>query len=71
MSDSSNLTLSEALKNGRLQEFIDKQEGLKIPSVKIKDFEKVVKKAVKKAVKERPPQDQTSGSRARGGSRGK
>lgn len=67
MSDSSNLTLSEALKNGRLQEFIDEQERLKIPPVKAKDFENLVKRVVKAP----PPQGQTSGSRARGGSSGK
>ena len=67
MSDSSRLRLSEALKNGRLQEFISQQEALKVPSISKDEFGKLVKAAVTTP----PPQGQTSGSRVRGGSAGK
>ena len=62
-----NLNLSEALKNGRLQDFIAEQEALKTAPVN-KD---VFNKFVKAAITEPPQPSQTSGSRARGGSRGK
>ncbi len=67
MSDSSRLRLSEALKNGQLQEFISQQEALKVPSISKDELGKLVKAAVTTP----PPQDQTSGSPVRGGSTGK
>lgn len=65
--DKGHISLSEALKIGRLQDFIAQNEGLEVSPVSKRQFDAVVKKAVKVP----PPQGQTSGSRARGGSSGK
>ena len=61
------MTLVEALKSGRLSEFISEQELFGFGKANKKQFDTVIKQAVK----ERPPQDQTSGSPVRGGSGGK
>lgn len=61
------LALTEALKSGRLQDFIALQEADNLPPVSINKFNKTIKAAVTA----HPPQGRTSGSRARDGSSGK
>ncbi len=61
------MTLVEAIKSGRLSEFIAEQELLGFGKANKKQFDATVKQAVKAP----PPQDQTSDFRARGGSAGK
>lgn len=61
------LTLSQAKKNGQLQDFALEQERLGVPSISVSLFDELVKIAVKAP----PPQDQTSGSRAHDDSNGK
>jgi hypothetical protein len=61
------LTLSKALKNGQLQEFIAQEEHLERGQADRHSFDEVIKKAVTK----HQSQDQTSGSHVRGGSTGK
>ena len=63
----SNISLSEALKTGRLQDFIAQQEAPGMEPVKRRQFDA----AVKKFATAPKPQDQTSGSRAPDGSTGK
>jgi hypothetical protein len=64
---SKGLSLSEAQKTGRLQEFIAQQEALELQSVSTQTFDK----AVRAAAKGSQPRDRTSRSRVRGGSTGK
>lgn len=61
------LSLAEAQKTGRLEEFIAQAEAQGIGSASQEMFNAIVGQAVK----ERPPSDQTSRSRGSGGSRGK
>ena len=61
------LTLVEAIRTGRLTEFIAEQETNGVEKVSKNQFDAMIKQAVKAP----PPQDQTSGSRVRGGSNGK
>lgn len=61
------LTLQEALKTNRLDDFIAQSEAAGVAAAKSDDFDRVVKRVVKAL----PPRGQTSGSRARGGSNGK
>ena len=61
------ISLVEAIKTGRLSEFIFEQETNAVEKVSKRQFEAVVKQAVTA----RPPQDQTSGSRVPGNSSGK
>lgn len=61
------ISLMEAIKTGRLSEFIAEQESNGVEKISKTKFDAIVKKAVKAP----RSQDQTSGSRARGGSRGK
>lgn len=61
------LTLQEAIKFNRLDDFIAQSEAEGVASASEAEFDKMVKRVVKA----RPPQGRTSGSRARGGSRGK
>ncbi len=71
MSESKRLTrilsLSAARKSGRLQEFIEQSESSELSVASEHGFNSLIDEAVT------PHQsaDQTSGSRARGGSRGK
>ena len=67
MSDSKYLTLSQARKIGLLQQFANQQEHAGIGPINPKNFDHLVKAAATAL----PPQDQTSGSRVRGGSTGK
>ncbi len=61
------MTLVEALKTGRLSDFIAEQELFGFGKANKKQFDDVIKEAVKA----HPPQDQTSNSPVRGGSTGK
>ena len=63
----SHISLSEALKTGRLQDFIDQQEAGVVGHANKKEFDGLVKRA---ATQPQSP-DQTSGSRAPGGLTGK
>ena len=67
MNDSSNLTLRMAQKKGQLNEFIEQQEAKSIEPVTKAQFDMIVTLAVRAPTL----QDQTSGSRAPGGSTGK
>lgn len=61
------ISLMEAIKIGRLSEFISEQESNGVEKVSKSQFDAIVKKSVKEPL----PQGQTSGSRARGNSSGK
>jgi hypothetical protein len=61
------LTLSKAIKEKRLQEFIAQQESANVGPADAEKFEKVIDAAVKP----HRLSGQTSGSRGRGGSGGK
>ena len=61
------ISLSEALKTGRLQDFIAQQEAISAGSITERQFDAAVKDVA--TAPKRP--DQTSGSRAPGGSSGK
>lgn len=61
------MNLAEAIKTGRLSDFISEQESHRVEKIDIKQFDVMVKNAVKAP----PPQDQTSGSRAHDDSNGK
>jgi hypothetical protein len=65
--DSNMLTLSEAIKTRKIQEFIAQQEAAGIPVADAKEFEK----SLENIIKGRPQEDQTSRSQRRGGSSGK
>jgi hypothetical protein len=67
MSDSSNLTLSTAIKTKRLQEFIAQEEARGVSAVDLKEFQDLAARLIK----DTPQEDQTSRSRGRGGSSGK
>ena len=58
------LTLAEAVKSGRLQEFIDQEEARGVGPIDRAEFDAAVKRAAKAGSAE----DRTSHSRARGGS---
>ena len=61
------LTLQEAIKFNRLDDFIAQSEAEGVSSASEAEFEKTIKRVVKAP----PPQGRTSGYRARGGSNGK
>lgn len=61
------LTLSDAIKTKRLQEFIGLQVENNNPAISKENFDHLIKQAVTKPQQ----QDQTSGSLVRGGSSGK
>jgi hypothetical protein len=67
MAPSRTLTLAEAVKSGRVDDFASQQEAAGIGAVDEADFEDAVRRIVK------PPQspDRTSRSASRGGSSGK
>ena len=60
------LTLSEALRTGRLEEFVAQQEAAGLPAADQAAFDSVIRAAVKPT----PAVRRTSGSRKRGGSTG-
>jgi hypothetical protein len=62
----SRITLSEALKRGDVERFVQQAEADGIGPIPLQDFEKVVGR-----VTAPQPADRTSRLRARGGSRGK
>jgi hypothetical protein len=62
------LTLSKALKNGQLREFIAQEEARGIGPASRKELDKAIKAL---ATKLPQPEDQTSRSTSRDGSRGK
>ena len=61
------LTLAEALKTKRLQEFIAQEEARGVAPVDLKEFQKLAERLIK----DTPQEDQTSRSRVRGDSSGK
>lgn len=61
------LTLSEAIKARKIQEFIAEQEAAGIPVADAREFEK----SLEKLLTDTPQEDQTSRSPARGGSSGR
>ena len=67
MSDSSDLTLSTAIKTKRLQEFIAQEEARGVSPVDLKEFQDLAARLIK----DTPQEDQTSRSPGRGGSSGK
>jgi hypothetical protein len=67
MSDSSDLTLSTAIKTKRLQEFIAQEEARGVPPANLKEFQDLAKRLIK----DTPQAGQTSRSPGRGGSSGK
>ena len=64
MRDSKHLSLAEAQKTSKLQEFAAQQEGIGYGPVLVSDFDELVKISVTEPRR----QDQTSGSRVPGGS---
>jgi hypothetical protein len=62
------MTLSEALKNGQLREFIAQEEARGVGPASRKKLDAAIKAL---ATKPPPPKDQTSRSTSRDGSRGK
>jgi hypothetical protein len=67
MKNPKDLTLTEAQKRGRLQEFIEQEEGRGIGPV---DMDELTD-ALKAVIKPPRPEDRTSRSASRGGSSGK
>ena len=61
------LSLADAKKRGKIQEFVAQQESRCVGPIAVKAFDAIVKEAAMQP----QSQDQTSGSRARGGSSGK
>lgn len=61
------LTLSEAIKTRKIQEFIAQQEAAGMPAADAKEFEK----SLETVIKGTPQEDQTSHSQPRDGSSGK
>lgn len=61
------LTLKEALETNQLRNFVAQAEAAGVEAASQAEFDEIVKRVVKAP----PPQGQTSGSRARGGSSGK
>ncbi len=61
------LTLTDAIKTGKLQEFVDEQEKRGVGPLEISKFDE----AIQKIVKPQPPERQTSRSQGGDGSRGK
>jgi hypothetical protein len=60
------ITLAEALKTGKLNEFVDQAEANGVGPISRSDFDEILGKVTAPR-----PEDQTSRSPARGGSRGK
>ncbi len=60
------ISLQKARASTHLNEFVAQETKREIGPISISHFDK----SVEALVKERPPQDQTSGSRVRGGSTG-
>lgn len=61
------LTLTEAIESGRLQEFIVQEEKRGVAPINEAEFDETAAAVIKTP----QPDDQTSGSPHRGGSRGK
>lgn len=61
------LTLADAIKTDRLQEFVDQEEARNIGILPVNQFDSLIKAAVKLPRLE----DRTSRSSSRGGSRGR
>lgn len=61
------LTLSEAIKTKRLQEFIAQEEARGVQPADLKKFDKLAARLIK----EKPPKGRTSRSPSRAGSTGK
>ena len=61
------LSLTEAIKLGRLQEFIAQEEGRGVDPISEAEFDETASTVIKTPL----PDDQTSGSPRRDGSRGK
>lgn len=61
------LTLAQAIRDGRLEDFIEEQEARGLPPVEKSKLES----ALARAIKPPQPEDQTSRSVSRGGSSGK
>jgi hypothetical protein len=61
------LTLSEAIKTKRLQDFIDQEEARGVPPASLKEFQDLAARLIK----DTPQASQTSRSRGRDGSSGK
>jgi hypothetical protein len=61
------LTLSEAIKTRKIQEFIAQEEARGIPPASLKEFQDLAARLIK----DTPPKDRTSRSPGRGGSSGK
>jgi hypothetical protein len=61
------LSLSEAIKTKKLQEFIAQEEARGIAPVDLKEFQDLAQRLIK----DTPQEDQTLRSRGRGGSSGK
>jgi hypothetical protein len=61
------LTLSQAIKTRKIQEFIAEQEAAGMPAADAKEFEK----SLENLIKDKPQANQTSRSRVHGGSSGK
>jgi hypothetical protein len=61
------LTLSEAIKARKIQEFIAQEEARGVEPVDLKEFQDLADRLIK----DTPQADQTSRSRVRGGSSGK
>ena len=61
------LTLNDAIRSGRLEEFVQQVEAQEMCTPKLSDFERVAERVIKAP----PPKGQTSRLRGHGGSRGK
>ncbi len=61
------ISLSDAIRAGRLQDFVVQQESAGVGPVSEADFDDLAAKVIRTA----PPADQTSGSLPAGGSPGK
>lgn len=61
------LTLAEAIKTNRLEDFIAQEEARGVPVANAKEFQK----SIDAIIKATPQEDQTSHSRERDGSNGK
>jgi hypothetical protein len=61
------LTLSAAIKEGRLPDFIAQEEARGVAPVDLKEFQDLAARLIK----DKPQEDQTSRSRGRDGSNGK
>lgn len=61
------LTLSEAIKTRKIQEFIAQEEARGVAPADLKEFQNLADRLIK----DTPQEDRTSRSRVRGGSSGK